>query len=99
MPTLILVIGNKQANAISPKPPISGLCPRTVEARPSPSAVTNGTVTVDVVTRFKEEQDDTRFADLTRILFDQAVLSEGGQLDDPAEFVHNLNGLLQGLLK
>jgi molecular chaperone HtpG len=32
-------------------------------------------------------------------LFDQAVLSEGGQLDDPAEFVHNLNGLLQGLLK
>ncbi len=52
-----------------------------------------------LVTRLKEEQDDDRFADLTRILFDQAVLSEGGQLDDPAEFVHNLNGLLQGLLK
>jgi len=52
-----------------------------------------------LVTRLKEEQDDERFADLTRILFDQAVLSEGGQLDDPAEFVHNLNGLLQGLLK
>lgn len=52
-----------------------------------------------LVTRLKEEQDDERFSDLTRILFDQAVLSEGGQLDDPAEFVHNLNGLLQGLLK
>ena len=52
-----------------------------------------------LVLRLKEEQDDTRFSDLTRILFDQAVLSEGGQLDDPAEFVHNLNGLLQGLLK
>lgn len=52
-----------------------------------------------LVTRLKEEQDDERFADLTRILFDQAILSEGGQLDDPAEFVHNLNGLLQGLLK
>jgi molecular chaperone HtpG len=51
-----------------------------------------------LVTRLKSEQDDERFADLTEILFDQAVLSEGGQLDDPAAFVHKLNGLLQGLL-
>jgi molecular chaperone HtpG len=46
----------------------------------------------------KSEPDDTRFADLTHILFDQAILAEGGQLDDPAAFVHKLNGLLQGLL-
>jgi molecular chaperone HtpG len=52
-----------------------------------------------LVTRLKEEQDDARFADLTHILFDQAILSEGGQLDDPSAFVHKLNGLLQGLLK
>lgn len=51
-----------------------------------------------LVTRMKEEQDDQRFTDLTQILFDQAILSEGGQLDDPAAFVHNLNGLLQRLL-
>lgn len=51
-----------------------------------------------LVARMKEEQDDGRFADLTHILFDQAILSEGGQLDDPAAFVHKLNGLLQGLL-
>jgi len=51
-----------------------------------------------LVARMKAEQDDTRFADLTHILFDQAILSEGGQLDDPAAFVHKLNGLLQGLL-
>ncbi len=52
-----------------------------------------------LVARMKAEQDDTRFADLTHILFDQAILSEGGQLDDPAAFVHKLNGLLQGLLQ
>ena len=52
-----------------------------------------------LVTKLKEEQDDERFAALTGILFDQAILSEGGQLDDPADFVHNLNDLLQGLLK
>ena len=52
-----------------------------------------------LVARMKEEQDDARFADLTHILFDQAILSEGGHLDDPAAFVHKLNTLLQGLLK
>ncbi|WP_019865838.1 molecular chaperone HtpG [Methylovulum miyakonense] len=51
-----------------------------------------------LIARLKNEQDDTRFGDLTHILFDQAILSEGGQLDDPAAFVHKLNGLLQGLL-
>ncbi len=51
-----------------------------------------------LVVRLKAEQDDARFADLTHILFDQAILAEGGQLDDPAAFVHKLNGLLQGLL-
>ncbi len=51
-----------------------------------------------LVVRMKSEQDDTRFSDLTHILFDQAILSEGGQLDDPSAFVHKLNGLLQGLL-
>ena len=52
-----------------------------------------------LVNRLKDEQDDERFTDLAKILFDQAILSEGGQLDDPAVFVHKLNGLLQGLLK
>ncbi len=52
-----------------------------------------------LVTSIKNEQDDDRFADITQILFDQAILSEGGQLDDPTAFVHKLNGLLQGLLK
>ena len=51
-----------------------------------------------LVAKLKNEQDDVRFGDLTHILFDQAILAEGGHLDDPAAFVHKLNGLLQGLL-
>jgi len=51
-----------------------------------------------LVLAIKNEQDDARFADITHILFDQAILSEGGQLDDPAAFVNKLNSLLQGLL-
>ena len=51
-----------------------------------------------LILRLKEESDDERFADLTNLLFEQAVLSEGGQLDDPASFVHRLNKLLQSVL-
>lgn len=35
-----------------------------------------------------------RFNDLASILFDQALLAEGGQLDDPASFVSKLNQML-----
>ena len=41
-----------------------------------------------------QEQDEDRFADLASVVFDQAHLAEGGQLDDPAAFVSRLNKLL-----
>jgi molecular chaperone HtpG len=44
--------------------------------------------------RLKETQDDAAFGDLTDVLYDQAVLSEGGQLEDPAAFVKRLNKLI-----
>ena len=43
--------------------------------------------------RLKGEQGE-RFDDLASILFDQALLAEGGQLDDPATFVAKLNKVL-----
>ena len=47
-----------------------------------------------LVKRLNDEADEKRFEDWTRILFDQALLSEGGQLDDPAAFVSRMNELL-----
>ncbi|VAW88426.1 Chaperone protein HtpG [hydrothermal vent metagenome] len=47
-----------------------------------------------LVLKFKDEADETRFADWANILFDQALLSEGGQLEDPATFIKRLNELL-----
>ncbi len=41
--------------------------------------------------------NEERFGDWTHILFDQAVLSEGTQLEDPVGFVNRLNGLLVAL--
>ncbi|MFY9513702.1 MAG: molecular chaperone HtpG [Rubrivivax sp.] len=37
---------------------------------------------------------DARFDDLAQILFDQALLAEGGQLEDPAAYVRRVNALL-----
>ncbi len=50
-----------------------------------------------IVKRLEEEKDDERFRDWSEILFDQAILAEGGQLEDPAGFVHKLNQMLTSI--
>ena len=50
-----------------------------------------------LVEKMDQEPDEDRFADLVRVLFDQANLAEGGQLEDPAAFVHRLNKLILSL--
>jgi molecular chaperone HtpG len=42
----------------------------------------------------KLKSDDQHFDDWTNLLFDQALLAEGGQLNDPASFVKRMNQLL-----
>ena len=46
-----------------------------------------------IVVKLQNEADENRFSDWANILFEQALLSEGGQLDDPAGFVHRLNSM------
>lgn len=46
-----------------------------------------------------QEADEDRFGDLASIVFDQANLAEGGQLDDPAAYVARLNKLLLEMSK
>lgn len=48
-----------------------------------------------LVKKLESDQNDTgRFDDLAQILFDQALLAEGGQLEDPAAYVRRVNALL-----
>jgi molecular chaperone HtpG len=47
-----------------------------------------------LVQKLDKESDEDRFSDLVEILFDQSTLAEGGQLEDPAAYVHRLNKLL-----
>jgi len=46
-----------------------------------------------LVQRLKDQTDSDKFSDWSHILFDQALLAEGGQLEDPASFVRRLNEL------
>ncbi|SNR76223.1 molecular chaperone HtpG [Methylobacillus rhizosphaerae] len=47
-----------------------------------------------IVQRLKAVEDDAKFTDWAHLLFDQALLAEGGQLEDPAAFVRRVNSML-----
>jgi molecular chaperone HtpG len=47
-----------------------------------------------LVTRLSAEADDTRFRELSNIVLDHALLAEGTQLSNPAEYVRRINQLL-----
>ncbi len=44
--------------------------------------------------KIQEEKDDDNFSDWTSLVFDQALLAEGGQLEDPSGFVIRMNKLM-----
>jgi molecular chaperone HtpG len=48
-----------------------------------------------LVIRLKGENEPRRFAEWSALLLEEALLCEGGQLEDPVAFVNRLNELLQ----
>ena len=47
-----------------------------------------------LIKRLHGIQDDALFEQWVMVLFQQALLAEGGQLDNPVDFVHRVNQLL-----
>ncbi len=52
-----------------------------------------------IVKKLDSEKSKKKFTDWSDILFDQALLAEGGQLEDPASFVAKLNKMLVSIAK
>lgn len=52
-----------------------------------------------LVSKLDQEPDDEKFAEWVALLFDQAVLAEGGQLEDAAGFVKRMNAIFVELAK
>lgn len=66
---------------------------------PSSQPIMELNVEHPLLQRLDQEPDEDRFADLSAILFDQALLAEGGQLEDPASFVGRLNQLMLKMMQ
>ena len=66
---------------------------------PSTKPVLEINPTHALVKRMENEQAEDRFEDWVKILFDQAILAEGGQLEDPATFVNRLNQMINEIAK
>jgi len=52
-----------------------------------------------IVKKLNAEKSKKKFDDWSDILFDQAILAEGGQLEDPASFVTKLNKMLVSIAR
>lgn len=64
------------------------------QAIPESKPVLEININHPIVEKISSEEDNKRFDDWVAVIFDQAVLSGGGQLKDPAGFVQKLNELL-----
>jgi molecular chaperone HtpG len=61
---------------------------------PLPTPIIEINLEHPLLQRMDGEADEDKFGELARLVFDQALLAEGGQLEDPAGFVHRLNRLM-----
>ena len=61
---------------------------------PMPTPIIEINLEHPLLERMDKESDEDKFGELARLVFDQALLAEGGQLEDPAGFVHRLNRLM-----
>jgi molecular chaperone HtpG len=75
---------------------VSGNLARMLKAAGQPAPVSKPILEINphhaVVLRLKDEE--RHFDDWVKVVFDQALLAEGGQLDDPAAFVRRINALM-----
>ena len=50
-----------------------------------------------LIQKLNNVTDEEKFSEWSHVLFDEALLAEGGNLEDPAQFVQRLNRLLEAL--
>lgn len=66
------------------------------QALPDAKPVLEINIEHPLVSRLANETDEARFADLSHIVMDHALLAEGSQLENPAEYVQRINKLMLG---
>ena len=64
------------------------------QSLPATKPILEVNVAHPLLERLSAETDDARFTALATILLDHALLAEGRQIDNPAEYVARMNRLL-----
>lgn len=64
------------------------------QSLPETKPILEVNMTHPLLKRLSEEADDARFEDLANIVLDHALLAEGSQLENPAEYVQRINQFL-----
>lgn len=75
---------------------LSRILKATGQNVPSVELILEININHPLVKALEAEENTDRFNDRTQILFDQALLMEGGQIEDPAAYVRRVNALLVG---
>jgi molecular chaperone HtpG len=75
---------------------LSRILKATGQSVPSVELILEININHPLVKALEGEENTDRFNDRTQILFDQALLMEGGQIEDPAAYVRRVNALLAG---
>lgn len=52
-----------------------------------------------LIAKMDAQSDDARFSEMTQVIYEQAQLAEGSQLQDPAGYVERMNKLMLSLLE
>lgn len=79
-------------DALSPQ--LKAMLEATGQALPESRPVLEINVGHPLVARLDAESDDERFASLANVLLDHALLAEGSQLDNAAEYLARINRLI-----
>jgi molecular chaperone HtpG len=66
---------------------------------PESKPVLEVNVTHPLLARLSGEENEQRFAELSHIVLDHALLAEGAALENPAAYVHRMNKLLLDFAK
>ncbi|MDX1404759.1 MAG: molecular chaperone HtpG [Woeseiaceae bacterium] len=78
-------------------PQIRRMLEATGQALPESKPILEINVDHPLIARLAAEPDQTRFRELSNIVLDHALLAEGAQLSNPAEYVRRMNHLLLDL--
>ena len=64
------------------------------QAVPETKPILEVNINHPLLARLSAQTDDKRFLELSNIVLDHALLAEGSQLENPAEYVRRMNDLL-----